>query len=145
MTRVAVIAHLARLLTAAGLGVDAAIHANLAASQPPNGVISQIDLFYLETALASAAAFLVLASATRLTYLFAILVAGSALGVVVLYRYVDVGPVGPLPDMYEPFWYASKIAASVAEAVTVVAATAGALLPASRRSFRFARSGPGAR
>lgn len=47
----------------------------------------------------------------------------------VLYRYVDIGTLGPLPDMYEPFWYASKAATAVAEAVAVSAAAAGTVLP----------------
>lgn len=139
MTRVAGAATLMRLLTAAGLGVDAGIHADLAASQPPNGDINQIDLFYFEAALASLAALLVLVSAARLAYAFAFLVAASALGVVVLYRYVDVGPLGPLPDMYEPFWYATKIATSIAEGVAVVASVAGASLRTRNRAVLAAR------
>ena len=127
MTRVAGAATLMRLLTAAGLGVDAGIHADLAASQPPNGDINQIDLFYFEAALASLAALLVLVSAARLAYAFAFLVAASALGVVVLYRYVDVGPLGPLPDMHEPVWYTEKTISLVGEGIAAVAAAVGIL------------------
>jgi hypothetical protein len=31
-------------------------------------------------------------------------VGASALAAVLLYRYVDLGPLGPLPDMYENTW-----------------------------------------
>jgi len=40
----------------------------------------------------------------RADWLGAFFVAASALGAVLLYRYVDVGTIGPLPDMYEPTW-----------------------------------------
>lgn len=114
-----------RLLVAAGLAVDAGIHAALAPSQPPNGTINQVDLFYLEAAVASVTVLLVLTYRSRATYGVALLVALSALGTVVLYRYVDIGPLGPLPDMYAPFWYASKLATAIAEAITVIAALIG--------------------
>ncbi|MGH8961923.1 MAG: hypothetical protein ACRDWT_12170 [Jatrophihabitantaceae bacterium] len=129
MSRAVAIAWLVRLLTAAGLGVDAGIHVYLAPTQPPGGDISQIDLFYFEGAVSSLAALLVLATAARLVYAFAFLVAASALGAVVLYRYADVGTLGPLPNMYEPFWYSSKTATAIAEAIAAAAAAAGTLLP----------------
>jgi hypothetical protein len=125
---------LVRLVTAAGLGVDAGIHLKLAPTQPPagaSGQLSQIDLFYAEGAAAILAALLVVILAARWAYTIAVLVAASALGAVLLYRYVDVGALGPLPNMYEPFWYASKTATTIAEAVGLVAAALG-LLTASR-------------
>lgn len=131
MTSGAALFWLIRVLTVAGLGVDAAIHLDLAPHQPPaaSGEWSQIDLFYAEGAVAILAAALVLVTGARLVYVFAFLVAASALGAVAIYRYVDVGTLGPLPNMYEPFWYASKVATTVAEAVAVVAAAVGILLP----------------
>lgn len=132
VTRAAVIGWVLRLVTAAGLGVDAGIHAYLAPTQPPGGHISQTQLFYAETVLSSLAALLVLLTAARWAYGLAFLVAASALGAVLLYRYVDVGPLGPLPDMYEPFWYATKTATTIAEAVAVVAAAAGVVFPARK-------------
>ena len=50
------------------------------------------------------------------------LVAASALGAVLLYRYVDVGSLGPLPNMYEPTWYFRKTLSAYAEGAAVVAA-----------------------
>lgn len=142
-----VVSWVVRLLTVAALGVDAGIHADLAPSQPPSKGISQIDLFWFETAVAILAAVLVLILASRLAYAFAFVVAATALGAVVLSRYVDLGAVGPLPDLYEPFWYASKVATTIAEAVAVVVAAVGFALhradhrrPARRRARERAAS-----
>lgn len=126
---------LLRWLTATGLGVDAGIHFYLAPTQPPGfgGRWSQVGLFYAEAALAVLAAVLVLVTGSRAAYWCALIVASSALGAVVLYRYVNVGAIGPLPDMYEPFWYATKAATTAAEVLAAVAAAAGAFL--SRRPY----------
>ncbi|MGH9055308.1 MAG: hypothetical protein ACRDYY_05495 [Acidimicrobiales bacterium] len=62
---------------------------------------------------------LVLLFARRERYAFAFLVAGSAFGAIIVYRYVNVGRLGPLPDMYEPVWFTEKVLAAVAEAVTL--------------------------
>lgn len=127
-----------RLLTVAGLGVDAGIHLYLAPTQPPadtSGGWSQSGLFYAEAAAAIISALLVLTAARRWTYAVAFLVAASAFGAVTLYRYVNVGPLGPLPNMYEPFWSTSKIVAAVAEAIALVTAATGLALlrsPGSR-------------
>ena len=67
----------------------------------------------------------------------------AALGAVVLYRYVNIGPLGPLPDMYEPFWCPAKVATMIAEAVAVAAAASGTGLPKTNRSPRAAHRSPG--
>jgi hypothetical protein len=67
-------------------------------------------------------------------------VAGSAAGAVVLYTYVDVGTLGPLPDMYEPTWAlpgkrlsgAAEIAATVLAVVGFLVAVRGRRRPAPR-------------
>ncbi|MEK8144899.1 hypothetical protein NKH18_35350 [Streptomyces sp. M10(2022)] len=48
-------------------------------------------------------------------------VAAGGLALLLIYRYVDIGAWGPFPSMYEPIWYGEKVAAVVAQAVTVVA------------------------
>jgi hypothetical protein len=119
----------ARALVAACLAVDAYIHLKLASARPPAspGGISQGVLFYAQGGVAILAALLVLFRGTRATFGFAFLIAASALAVVLIYRYIDVGALGPLPDMYEPAWYTTKIIATIAEAVAVPAAIAGFL------------------
>lgn len=114
-----------RLIAAAGLAVDAYVHADLAGRYDGNGAdISQGTLFRIEAALAALAALLVLVHGRRLAAGFALLVSASALGAVLLYRYVDVGSLGPLPNMYEPLWFTEKTVSAVAEAVAAGASAA---------------------
>lgn len=125
-----------RLLTAAGLAVDAYAHADLAATYDPVAkTISQGDLFRIEAGAAALAALLVILFGTRpLVWAFALLVAAAGVAAVLLYRYVDVGAVGPLPNMYEPVWYPEKTASVVAEAGAMLTAAAGLLLACRLRT-----------
>lgn len=116
-----------RAATATGLSVDAVIHLQLAAQYQlaaPGG-IGQGNLFRIEAVAAILAALYVLQSGSRPAFAAAFLVAASALCAVLLYRYVDVPALGPLPSMYEPLWFAKKTATAIAEAVATVAAVAG--------------------
>jgi hypothetical protein len=140
-----------RLLTAACLAVDAYIHLKLASTRPPAsgpGGISQGALFYAQGGVAILAALLVVFRGTRAAFGFAFLVAASALAAVLTYRYIDVGALGPLPDMYEPAWYATKITTTIAEAIAVLTAVAGFLaarhgqspVPGATRGARWRES-----
>ncbi|WP_412538545.1 hypothetical protein R8Z50_22150 [Longispora sp. K20-0274] len=112
-----------RIITAAGLAVDAFVHLDLAAGFDANkATISQGTLFRVQGIAALIIAVAVLTLRRRWVYLLAFVVAASALGAVVLYRYVDVGALGPLPNMYEPAWYAEKRYSALAEAVAAAAA-----------------------
>jgi hypothetical protein len=119
----------ARVLIVACLAVDAYIHLKLASARPPAspGGVSQGALFYAEGSVAILAALLVAFRGTRATFGLAFLIAASALAVVLIYRYIDVGALGPLPDMYEPAWYTTKIITTIAEAVALPVAIAGLL------------------
>ncbi|MEU4584573.1 hypothetical protein AB0F92_21155 [Kitasatospora aureofaciens] len=55
--------------------------------------------------------------------LYAWLVAACGLGAPLLRRYVDVGTLGPLPNMYEPIWFEEKIRAAWAEGIATAALT----------------------
>ncbi|GAA2272760.1 MULTISPECIES: hypothetical protein [Kitasatospora] len=116
-----------QVATAAALAADAYIHADLAPAYDPVGQhISQGTLFRVEAAAASLAALLVLLLGRRRpVWAFAFLVSLTALVCVVLYRYVDVGAIGPLPNMYEPTWFPEKTASAVAVAVGTVTSFAG--------------------
>lgn len=117
-----------RVITATGLAVDAWVHLDLASRYDPNvgtGPLSQGDLFRIEAAVSVAVAVALLVSGRLVVWILAWLVAASAVGAIVLYRYHDTGPLGPLPDMYEPFWYREKTIAALAEGVAVVSATLG--------------------
>lgn len=117
-----------RLLIAAGLAVDAYVHADLAPVY--DGIrasVSEGELFRIEAGVAAAAALLVLAVGRRAGFGVALAVGGGGLGALLLYRYVDVGRLGPLPNMYEPGWFAEKTAAAVAEAAAAGLAAAALL------------------
>jgi hypothetical protein len=103
--------------TAAALGYDAYVHLHLAPLYDAvGGAVTQGLLFRVEAALAVAAALLVLVSDSRLAWAAAGLVGLGGVAAVVLYRYVDVGAIGPIPNMYEPAWYGEKTWSAVAEA-----------------------------
>jgi hypothetical protein len=111
---------------ALGLGYQAYVHADLASTYDAvrSDWISQGDLFRIEAVAALLAAVLVLAVPRWWSALAALAVAGGGAAAVLLYRYVQVGPIGPLPDMSEPLWYREKTWSAVVEvAVTLVAAT----------------------
>jgi hypothetical protein len=67
---------------------------------------------------ASVAALIVLVVGRRTGFGLALAVAGSALGAILLYRYVNVGQLGPLPNMYEPAWFTEKTTAAAEAAAT---------------------------
>jgi hypothetical protein len=115
------------LMVAAGLAVDAVVHLRLAPDYQlaaPGG-IGQGNLFRIAAVAAVLAALWVLVRPSRLSFAAAFLVAGGALAAVLLYRYVDVPALGPIPSMYEPLWFPEKTLSAVAEAVATVAALVG--------------------
>jgi hypothetical protein len=113
---------LLRLLAAAGLAVSAYVHADLAPSYDlVTATFSEGDLFRAEAGLSALAALLVLVWHRPVTAAFAFLVAGGSFALLLIYRYVNVGKLGPLPNMYEPIWTNDKKTAAVAQLVAVVA------------------------
>jgi hypothetical protein len=118
-----------RVGTAAALGVDAAVHwGDAAGYDAVRATVSQGALFRAEAGVALAAALLVLVWPRRAGWVAALLVAAGALGAVLLYRYVDVGRLGPLPDLYENTWQVpGKLLSAWAEGAAVVLAGLGLL------------------
>jgi hypothetical protein len=116
-----------RVSTAAALGIDAAVHwQNASAYDAVAATVSQGQLFRVEAALAVVVGLLVLVRPQPSSWLAALAVAASALGAVLLYRYMDVGALGPLPDMYENTWQVpGKPLSAAAEAAAVVLAALG--------------------
>ena len=105
------------VLAAGGLAYDAYVHLDLADVYSGVGdTITQAGLFRLEAALAIVAAVVVLLWDSRLAWATAGMVGIGGLAAVVLYRYVDVGSIGPIPNMYEPVWYGEKTRSAIAEA-----------------------------
>lgn len=111
-----------RVVVAAGLAGDAAVHLNLAGNYGGGELLGIENLFLGAAGLAALAGVLVLVVRRAWTALVAFAVAAGTLAAVVTSRYVDLGTIGPLPDLYEPVWYPLKVVSVVAEAVAVVAA-----------------------
>lgn len=128
-------------VVATGLVVDAVIHLRLAADRDGiGGALSEGNLFRVESAAATLAAVAVLTLPwRRVAYGAALFVSATAFGAVMLYRYVDVGALGPLPNMYEPIWYHDKSVSAIAELIAAVtAAVTLGLLTWRRRSRQAA-------
>ncbi|HZC51028.1 MAG TPA: hypothetical protein VE441_00820 [Mycobacterium sp.] len=120
-----------RLATAAGLAIDAYVHADLVEHYAANksaGTLSQGDLFHIESGVASFAALLIIVSAWREIWAFAALIAASALAAITISANYDIGTIGPIPDMYEPLWYPEKSLTAWAEAIATTLAVTGFIL-----------------
>ena len=119
------------VVVVAGLAVDAYVHLDLASSYDPvkTSTLSQGDLFRAESAVAILAALLLIVRPRRWTAAIAAVVAGSALAAVLVYRYVDIGQIGPIPSMYEASWYTEKTIMTIAEAAALVAAVVLLFVP----------------
>lgn len=117
-----------------GLAVDAYVHLSLAGQYSGAAApLSQGALFRVEAGMAILAAVLLLVRPRRLTAAAAALVAGGGVAALLLYYFVDVGAIGPLPNMYEPIWSVPKAVTLIAQAIATAAAVAlVAVLPRTR-------------
>jgi hypothetical protein len=112
-----------RVVAVGGLAVDVWVHATLESQYAGLGdTITQGRLFGAEAVVAGVVGLWLALTGNRWAWIAALLVGASALGAVLLYRYVDIGSLGPLPNMYEPTWYFRKTLSAYAEAIVVVAA-----------------------
>lgn len=116
-----------RAVVATTLVVDAVVHLHLAPwyQQSASGGIGAGNLFRVEAGAAVLVALWALWRGSRASLLAAVAVGLSACAAVVLYRYVDVPALGPIPAMYEPVWFTEKSVSAVAEVFTTVVAAAG--------------------
>jgi hypothetical protein len=123
------------VLTVAGLAIDAYVHFDLASTYDfvRTSTLSQGDLFRAEAVASVVAAAGLLVRPRRYTALFAVLVAGSGAAALLIYRYYNIGSIGPIPSMYEPLWYPEKTAAAWAEVAATVTALAEFALEHLRR------------
>lgn len=118
-----------RLIIAAGLAIDAYLHLAVASDYDViPGTISAGMLFRVEAIVAIVIAILVLVFPGRIAYVLAFLVGASAFAAAVINTYVDLGAVGPLPNLYEPVWFTEKAASAIAEGVVALAAAAAFLI-----------------
>ena len=128
-TRSAIGSWTLRIATAAALGIDAIVHwQNAPAYDTVTATVGQGQLFRVEAALAVAVGLLVLVRPRPSSWLAALAVAATAVAAVLLYRYVDVGALGPFPDMYENTWQVpGKLLSASAEGAAVLLAGLGLL------------------
>lgn len=112
-----------RVLAVAGLAVSAWIHLDLAHLYKSLGdTITQADLFYAQAAVAAVVALWLLVTGMRTAWWAAALVGAGSFAAVMLYRYVDVGTIGPIPNMHDASWLPSpdKAISAAAEAAVVI-------------------------
>jgi hypothetical protein len=137
------------LVVVAGLAIDAFVHLDLASSYDgvKSSVLTQGDLFRAEAALAIIAALALVVRPRRWTAFIVLLVSAGGFAAVLLYQYVNVGAIGPLPNMYDPVSFPEKTLSVWAEGIAAVAALV--LLVLMHRSARgsriMARTGAAAR
>lgn len=115
-----VLVHGLAVATAALLAIDAYVHFNDAGLYDigTGAAITQGSLFRAQASIAVVIAIALLVRPHWLVWTIALLVAASAATAVYLYTFVDVGRLGPVPDMYEPTWaLPGKRLSAVAETV----------------------------
>jgi hypothetical protein len=126
-----------RLIAIAGLSVDAYVHLDLASTYSEAQVpINEGIMFRAEAALALLTALAVIMSGRRLPLALGFAVSASALTLMLISRYVDVGPLGLFPNPYDPVWYPEKLWAADGEAAASIASAAGILLVSISASGR---------
>lgn len=123
-------------LVAIALGVDAYVHATDAsfyeASQ--GGIVSEATLFRAEAVISGLLAVVVVLRPSPAIFAASLLVAATAVGAVVLNTYINVGAIGPLPNLYEPAWgVPGKVLSAYAEGLAVLISAAGVVLTRGRR------------
>jgi hypothetical protein len=139
------------VLTAALLAIDAYVHLHDAGLYDGGTGITEGALFRVQACVALVVAFALLVRPHWVVvWVIALLVAAGAAGAIYLYTYVDVGALGPLPNLYEPTWAlpGKRLTAAAETAATATAALglAGAVLarlhgrpPGTRHSTRDSR------
>jgi hypothetical protein len=135
-TGVAVVLRALAATTAVLLAVDAYVHFHDAGlyDTVATTTLSQGNLFRAQAA-AAAVAIALLIRPHPAVWATAAFVAAGAATAVLLYTYLDVGALGPLPNMYEPTWALPGKRASAA-AETAAAVLAGTGLVLSLRTVR---------
>ena len=114
--------------TAVLLAIDAYVHFHDAHfyDAVTTSTLSEANLFRAQAAVAVVVAVALLVRPHPVVWAVAVLVTASAVGAVLLYTYVDVGSLGPLPDLFEPTWVVpGKLASAVAEGLGTLLAIIG--------------------
>lgn len=131
-----VLARALAALTAAALAVDGIVHLAVAGryAVPGGGVLAESNLFRAQALVALVVGAWVLLRPSVTSFAVAAVAAAVAAVAVITSTYLDLGSIGPLPDLYEPTWAApGKVLSMVAEVAAVPLALLGAGATANRR------------
>ena len=126
-------------VTAVLLAVDAYVHLKHASQYDTfkTSVMSEGDLFRIQGIVAIVVAVALLIWPRVITWILAIIVAASAAIAVTLYTYVNVGKLGPIPNLYEGTWdVPGKVPSAVAETAAALIAVVGLMLTLRARRQR---------
>jgi multisubunit Na+/H+ antiporter MnhC subunit len=112
------------LIAVLGLGIDAYTHLDLAKLYSGNttGTVNEGVLFQIEASLAIVAGLWLLVRPGILSVVFTLLITGGGAAALLVYRYVNVGKIGPIPNMWEPIWTTEKQWSLAGELIAFVAA-----------------------
>ena len=127
------------VVTAVLLGVDAYVHLHDASQYDSfrSSVMSEGTLFRIQGIVAIVVAIALLIRPHVVTWILSLLVSASAAVAVVLYTYVNVGALGPLPNLYENTWSPpGKVGSAVAETAAALLSIAGLILAVRARRRR---------
>lgn len=127
------------LVTGALLAVDAVVHFSDAGlyDVANRAGITEGTLFRVQAAVAVAVALALLVRPHWVVWIAAVLVAAGAAGAAFLFTYVDVGALGPLPDLYEPTWSVpGKRVTTAAEIAATLVAVVGLIIALRARRNR---------
>ena len=114
------------VVAVAGLVIDAWTHYDLASLYRFNrtSTVNEAVLFRIEATAAVVAAVWLLIQPKLLSILFTVALTAGGAFALLLYRYVDVGKLGPLPNMYEPIWTGEKQLSLAGELIALAASLA---------------------
>ena len=135
-SRVSALQRALAVATAVLLGIDAYVHLHDAHFYAPaaGSTIGEGNLFRAQAIVAVIVAVALLIRPHPAVWAVAVLVTASAVGAVLLYTYVDVGTLGPIPDLYEPTWaLPGKLASAVAEGLGTLLAITGFVVAVARK------------
>lgn len=124
-----------RVLVVAAMVIDAVVHWRLATGYGvafPAGLGGDF-IFRADAVVAVLVAVFLAVTGSRAAWAGAFVVLATAFVAVVLYRYVPVPQLGPIPSMYEPAWFPEKTLSAVAEGVGAVLAAVGFVMAGRRR------------
>jgi hypothetical protein len=139
LRRTDLLVHALAVAAAALLAIDAYVHFHDAGLYDisTGAAITQGLLFRVQASIALLAALSLLIRPRWIVWAVVVIVAASAALAVYLYTYVDVGRLGPLPDMYEPTWATpGKRLAAAAEIAAMVVGLLGLAVTLMTRKTR---------